>query len=193
MPKRGVIIRVGFIAPIYIIRSYIFVNNKINFNRRDAMLVLFFAIWIILNGKLTLEIAIFGAVVSLVMFAFICKFMNYSIKKELMLYKSIPFLFCYIFVLIIEIVKANVDVVKRIFSVKYEQEPALVHFKSPLKSTVLNTILADSITLTPGTITVSMENGEFTVHCLDKELAVGMDKSVFVKLLVKFEEGWKNV
>ena len=27
----------------------------------------------------------------------------------------------------------------------------------------------------------------------DKELAVGMDNSIFVKLLVKFEEGWKNV
>lgn len=156
------------------------------------MLLLFFVIWIILNGRLTLEIAIFGLVVSLVIFAFICKFMGYSIKKELMLYKSVPFLIYYLVVLIIEIVKANMDVVKRIFAAKYEQEPALVHFKSPLKSNVLNTILADSITLTPGTITVAMENGEFTVHCLDKELAVGMDKSIFVKLLVKFEEGWKN-
>lgn len=156
------------------------------------MLVLFFVIWLILNGQFTLEIAIFGLIVSLVIFAFICKFMGYSIKKELMLYKSVPFIIYYVAILIIEIVKANMDVVKRIFTAKYENEPALVHFTSPLKSHVLNTVLADSITLTPGTITVSMENGEFTVHCLDKELAEGMDESVFVKLLVKFEEGWKN-
>ena len=49
-------------------------------------------------------------------------------------------------------------------------------------------LLANSITLTPGTITVSVEDDRFCVHCLDKELAEGMEDSVFVKLLEEMEE-----
>ena len=48
-------------------------------------------------------------------------------------------------------------------------------------------VLANSITLTPGTITVSVENDSFCVHCLDRELAEGMEDSVFVELLLEME------
>jgi multicomponent Na+:H+ antiporter subunit E len=48
-------------------------------------------------------------------------------------------------------------------------------------------MLADSITLTPGTITVSLEGNEYVVHCLDKELAEGINTSVFVTLLKRLE------
>ena len=46
---------------------------------------------------------------------------------------------------------------------------------------------ANSITLTPGTITVSLSDDEYVVHCLDKELAQGIDSSVFVELLKRIE------
>ena len=48
-------------------------------------------------------------------------------------------------------------------------------------------LLANSITLTPGTITVSVEGDHFFVHCLDRELAEGMEESVFVELLKQME------
>ena len=48
-------------------------------------------------------------------------------------------------------------------------------------------VLANSITLTPGTITVNLEGNEFYVHCLDKEFAEGMEQSIFVELLEKME------
>ena len=48
-------------------------------------------------------------------------------------------------------------------------------------------VLANSITLTPGTITIRMEGNEFYVHCLDKEFAEGMESSIFVELLSKME------
>ena len=156
------------------------------------MYILFFAIWVILNGRITLEVVLFGVVIATLMFAFICKFMDYSIKKEVWLFKNFFLLLWYLIVLIVEILKANFVVVKMIFSVKYQIEPAFVSFKSPLKTGFANFLLANSITLTPGTITVSSENGEFTVHCLDKDLAVGMDDSVFVHLLKKLEKGADN-
>lgn len=156
------------------------------------MYLLFFAIWVILNGRITLEVVLFGVVIATLMFAFICKFMDYSIKKEVWLFKNFFLLLWYVIVLIVEILKANFAVVKMIFSVKYQIEPALVSFKSPLKTGFANFLLANSITLTPGTITVSSENGEFVVHCLDKDLAVGMDDSIFVHLLKKLEKGADN-
>ena len=156
------------------------------------MYLLFFSIWVILNGRITLEVVLFGIAVATLMFAFICKFMGYSIKKEIWLFKNFFLLLWYVLVLIVEILKANFAVIKLIFSVKYQIEPALVTFKSPLKTGFANFLLANSITLTPGTITVSAENGEFMVHCLDKDLAIGMDESIFVHLLKKLEKGVDN-
>ena len=47
--------------------------------------------------------------------------------------------------------------------------------------------LANSITLTPGTITVLLDDNTYTVHCLDETLAEGMDTSVFVDMIKKCE------
>ena len=93
----------------------------------------------------------------------------------------------YVFVLITEIIKANFAVIRMIMSSRYEIEPAIVRFKTDLKTTPARVLLANSITLTPGTITVSLEEDEYVVHCLDKELAEGINRSVFVTLLRKLE------
>ena len=69
-------------------------------------------------------------------------------------------------------------VFKMIYSSRYELEPVVIHFKTNLTSTFARVLLANSITLTPGTI---------TVHCLDKDLAVGIDSSIFVELLERIE------
>ena len=66
-------------------------------------------------------------------------------------------------------------------------EPQLGHFRSDLRTEFARVVLVNSITLTPGTITVGLEGSDFYVHCLDKEFAEGMDHSVFVELLEKME------
>lgn len=153
------------------------------------MLLLFFLIWIIFNGRLTLEIAVFGAVISGLMLGFLCKFMDYSIRKEWLFYKKIPAFCRYIFLLVREIVKANLTVCRMIVTRKEIVEPVIVRVHADLKTETARVILANSITLTPGTITVSMTGQELLVHCLDKSLAEGMEDSDFVKLLQKMEEG----
>ena len=57
-----------------------------------------------------------------------------------------------------------------------------------MKTSVGKAFLANAITLTPGTITVLLEDSEYVVHCLDESLAEGMDDSVFVKLLTELEK-----
>lgn len=151
------------------------------------MYLLFFLIWIIFNGQLTWEIAVFGAVIAGLMYWFICKFLDYDPKMEIMIFKRLFQILHYVFILVKEIIKANFAVIKMIMSSRYEIEPAVVRFKTDLKTQQARILLANSITLTPGTITVSLEEDEYVVHCLDKSLAQGIGSSVFVTLLRKME------
>ena len=151
------------------------------------MLLLFFLAWIIFNGRITLEIVLFGIVISLAVFMFVCKFMDFSIQREFGFYRKLPQFAHYIFVLIKEIIAANLTVCRMIVTRKETMEPVIVRVHTDLKSETARVILANSITLTPGTITVSMTEQELLVHCLDKSLSEGMEDSVFVKLLKKME------
>ena len=147
------------------------------------MYLLYFLLWVVYNGKFTLEIAVFGLIIAAAMFFFTCKFANYSIEKEKRLFKNWFRIIRYVIILIIEIVKANGAVMKMVLSEEEIVEPVLVTFKTDLKGAMAKTFLANAITLTPGTITVMLEDDTFTVHCLDEELAQGLDSSVFVEKL----------
>lgn len=151
------------------------------------MFLLVLLLWIIFNGQLTTEIFVFGLIFASVIYAFACKFMHFSIKKDISYLKKTLYVIEYLIVLFIEIVKANICVGKMVLSSRYEVEPAVVTFKSNLKSETARVILANSITLTPGTITVRLQYDMFTVHCLDKSLAEGLNDSIFVKLLERLE------
>lgn len=151
------------------------------------MYLLFFILWVIFNGRITLEITIFGLVISAVMYVFICKFMDYSVQKEIKSLKRSGYMVQYIWLLIIEIVKANFATMKLLLSSNYVAEPAIIHFSVNLKTNMGRCLLANSITLTPGTITVDINGNNFTVHCLDKSFAVGIESSAFVKLLEKMD------
>ena len=150
-------------------------------------LLLFFAAWLVFNGRITLEIALFGAAVSGLMFAFVCKFMDYSWEKEQMFYKKLPLFSRYVLLLIREIIKANLVVCRMILTRREVMEPVIVKVRTNLRTETARVILANSITLTPGTITVSLTDRELLVHCLDKTLAEGMEDSEFVKLLEQLE------
>jgi len=94
----------------------------------------------------------------------------------------------FIFLLIKEIFIANIQVAKVVLNPKIHISPCLVKFKTNLKGNMCKTILANSITLTPGTITVSLDGDEFMVHCLNEEYAKGLANSKFEKLLIEIEE-----
>ncbi len=151
------------------------------------MYVVFFLFWVVLNGRITAEIAVFGVVIAAAMYAFICRFMGYSFRKDMKLIRKLPLLAAYFIVLVIEIIKANIVMMQYTLSPKIQAEPVLVQFHADLKSQVAQVILANSITLTPGTITVDMKDGDYYVHCYDKSMGEGIDASVFVSMLKKLE------
>lgn len=152
------------------------------------MYIIFLLLWIILNGQLTLEIFLFGLAVAGVMYGFVCKFLGYSVETDILLFRKLPYIFAYILVLIWEIVKANMSAIRLALSFKNEVDPVIVKFKTDLRTDIAKVVLANSITLTPGTITIKLEGSELVVHALDVELVEGIDESVFVKMLRKMEE-----
>lgn len=65
-----------------------------------------------------------------------------------------------------EIVIANIQVVKVVLDPRLPIEPVVGRFRAPLQSDLAITTLGNSITLTPGTITLDVEGREFVVHSL---------------------------
>ncbi len=152
------------------------------------MFLFLLLLWIIFNGKVTLQILIIGSLICAGICFFASRFMNYSFRRELRFVKCIPDFIAYLAILVFEIIKANFSLAGMIFKGQDRLSPAMCYFNSGLKTKVARTVLADSITLTPGTITVSMHEDDFCVHCLDESLAEGITDSVFVRRLVRMEE-----
>lgn len=149
------------------------------------VLVLF---WVILNGRITTEIVLIGLLIATAIYTFLVKFLGLTVQKEKKFWKKFFWALQFLGILLKEIVIANFIVLRIIFNPKRKVHPVLVSFPSPLKSEGLKVVLANSITLTPGTITVALNKDGFVVHCLDESLAHGMDESSFVKHLKKWEE-----
>lgn len=70
-----------------------------------------------------------------------------------------------------EIVKANVQVAKTILSPSLPIRPHLIRVPADQRTTLGNVILANTITITPGTISLDLSDGVILVHCLDDEMA----------------------
>lgn len=151
------------------------------------MYLVFLIIWIIFNEKFNLEILLFGLVISAAVFAFVCKFMSYSVQKELHFYRKLPGMLCYAFVLVKEILAANLQVCHLILSEEEEIDPALAQFEVDMETPAGRAFYANAITLTPGTITVSLEDHTYVVHCLDESMSQGIADAKLKQMLQELE------
>lgn len=157
------------------------------------MVILLFLFWIMLNGRFSadagmVQVCVVGAVVALLAYAFAHKALGYTLKSELRWWKKAPVLVAYLFILVKEIIIANIQMIKIVLSKKADIHPVIIRFKSPLKTNFARVLLANSITMTPGTITADIKDGFFIVHCVDKSFAEGIENSSFVKILERLEK-----
>lgn len=150
------------------------------------MTVLIYGFWLVLNGHLTWEIAGLGAAVTALALLFLFQCCDWSWKKEGRLYLCVPRVIAYFGVLVWEIVKANLSMTRVIYRGKPSPVVRTIH--TQLRSRMARMVLANSITLTPGTITLSCREDALTVHCLTAEMAEGLDSTVFENRLLKIEE-----
>lgn len=93
----------------------------------------------------------------------------------------------FVIMLFVEIVKANFQVAKIALSADMKLEPQIVMYESRIKNNWLITILANVITLTPGTMSVDISDNQLKIHCLNKIYADSLNTMVLEKLLFKIE------
>ena len=149
--------------------------------------VLLFLFWLFLSGHLTPLLLGLGAV-SVALTVYLAQRMNVIDHESYPLHLSakLPGLYLY---LLKEIIKANMDVVKRVLNWKGASiSPQLIEIPQSQKTDLAAVIYANAITLTPGTVTIKLSEKSLTIHALSKdgadELATGaMSKEISNKVL----------
>ena len=146
------------------------------------------SLWLVFSLKINSEIVITGTVLSVVVYWFACRHMRYKPATDRKLLSNLLRGLRYAAVLIYEFAKANAVMLRIVFSRKIEVKPQLKFFRTNLRTNSARVVFANSITLTPGTITVALNDDVLCVHCLNPEMAEGIEDSVFVRQLRRFEE-----
>lgn len=159
--------------------------QKTRFPAVISTFILCFGFWILLTWSFELQELAAGAVVSLAVALFSARFFIHD--KAFWLFNPVKFfwLIVYIPVFFVELVKANVDVAKRCFGGCKNVNPGIVKVPVDLKSDYGEAMLANSITLTPGTITldIAQQDGQdyYYVHWIDVKSADGVEAGKLIK------------
>ena len=128
--------------------------------------VLLFLLWVLLSGIFDPLLFFFGSI-SVVIVIIITHRMNKIDNYTLIIKFNIVQIISYFFWLILEIIKANLQVVKIIITDKEFNNQKVFKVKCTQFTDVAQVLFANSITLTPGTITIETEKDYLLVHALD--------------------------
>ncbi len=140
-----------------------------------------FGIWLLWSGHYTPLLLFFG-IASCLSVVLLSRRMDLVDHDEQLLLLA-PRLLLYVPWLAKEIVLANLDVAWRILHPKMPIDPVMIKVKASQRTDIARVIYANSITLTPGTVSVQLDGDEITVHSLTREAATGeatgkMDRKV---------------
>ncbi|MBQ6549841.1 MAG: Na+/H+ antiporter subunit E [Lachnospiraceae bacterium] len=153
------------------------------------MYILIFTIWLILNDHYTVEVCLLGLALTILLGGLLYVLFGYTVKKDLRILRKVPLFAGYLAVLFVEIIKANVKVLSCILNWRHPLSPTIVVFHSGLRTSFGRFVLANSITLTPGTITVEVDDEKdlLTVHCIRRELLDISEDALFIRLIRRLE------
>lgn len=145
-------------------------RRKSQFQNFAGAALILFAFWTLLSGKFDAFHLSLGAICSIIV-AYLFHdllFVNVRVGDiRTMAWRFIT----YIPWLIKQIFLANIHVASLVLSPKMPIEPQILTFKTKLESDISSVTLANSITLTPGTITMDIKDGVFYVHALSQKVA----------------------
>ena len=85
--------------------------------------------------------------------------------------------------LMVQVIKANIDVIKRILKPGKSISPQMVDVPLPQQSDLGRVIYANSITLTPGTVSVDVGKNTIRVHTLAKQAAEDLSRGHMARLV----------
>ncbi|MFP4168575.1 MAG: Na+/H+ antiporter subunit E [Desulfonatronovibrionaceae bacterium] len=136
---------------------------------------LMFGLWIVFSGVFEPMFLSLGAVSSLLVAGMYHQFL-FPYPRAIYL-KFVVVFTAYLFWLLWQVLKANLHIMRLIFHPRLMEliDPHIITFKTPLRNTLSLTTMGNSITLTPGTVTINVDTeGKFQVHSIDRPSSHGL-------------------
>lgn len=127
--------------------------------------ILSLSIWIALAGFNISELIV-GIAISIIISILVKNIFKFELGWDFPV-KIIMFIFIYIPIFLYELVKANIDVAYRVLSPKLPINPGFVKIPTDIKGELGKLTLANSITLTPGTISVDVDEQDLYIHWIN--------------------------
>lgn len=131
-----------------------------------TVFVVSYGVWLALVGTLNWQELLMGGVLSAIVAAFGWRYFSQVGFSHLSL-KKLLYLIAYIPVFFWAMIKANFDVAYRVIHPRMPISPGIVVIKTDLKSDSGKLALANSITLTPGTLTMDVEGDSMLIHWIN--------------------------
>ena len=145
-------------------------------------------LWFLISGSFGWQHFITGMVFAGILTIFWSHMIANEVKQTRFNWHQIKLLFRYLSFLELEVLKANFVVAYIVLSPKMPISPGLIIFKFDLKKDMTRVLYANSITLTPGTITVDMEGDRLLVHGMTKHHAIDVHNWYLYDILKDLEE-----
>jgi multicomponent Na+:H+ antiporter subunit E len=131
--------------------------------------VVLFALWLVLTRSFDPQELIAGAVASVLVSLLVRSVSSTLVFCGASFLRRSAFLFAYVPYLLWSIVRANLDVARRVVNPRLPIRPGIVRVRTGLRSPLGRLLLTSSITLTPGTLTVDIDGDELFIHWIDVE------------------------
>ena len=149
------------------------------------LFLILLAVWLLLNSSFEIHILSVGVVVSLIITLVFCR--NCNVFSEIKLTpKAFFYAIIYVFVFSGALIKSNFDVARRVVTPSLPINPGIITVKTKLKSKIGRLMLANSITLTPGTLTIDIKDDILYIHWIDV-LSTNIDEDTH-EIVNKFEK-----
>jgi len=163
--------------------------------QRISSFILIFIVWIIFAGRVSLDVIIIGIIASLLTTVLLSEMLFRASNRKFNLTESLHKIFLIIMfipVFFYEAVKSAVQVSNYIFKKDISFSPGIIKVKTKLTNVTAITILANLITLTPGTLTLDFDKSEraYYIHWIDVKTR---EEAEAGKEIIEKFENWLDV
>lgn len=150
-----------------------------------SLWIIMFSLWVALSGHMDIPMLSIGALCSLFVVLVSMRMDHVDHDPHLLkitwrILRYWPWLAC-------KIVQANLDVARHILRPRLTITPTLVHITSHQKTDLGRVAYANSITLSPGTVTMDIRGNEFYVHALSEKVAAELQQGEMDRRVSRLE------
>jgi multicomponent Na+:H+ antiporter subunit E len=130
--------------------------------------LLLMGFWILITWTLNYQSLLVGLVASYGLTRFNRSLIIVPSERFFLNKETVRLSLRYAWLMLVAIIKANIDVAVIVLQRRMPISPGIVKFKTNIRRDFNRVILANSITLTPGTLTIDMEDDVYVIHCLTR-------------------------